>query len=176
MSDKSPLFRFLDSKKEESLEILEVGVAQCATGIQILERYPNFNYTGIDKWEYDITLKHEQNKIKNWNSQEKWDNIYKNVIDNTFKFGDRCTIIRNCSREILPVYDKKFDFIHIDGDHSEEGAYQDLILCKNLLKKNGIMWMDDVELSSIKLAVNKFLDENKNYKLKDKFKIYCTDE
>ena len=176
MSSKSPLFNFLDSKKEESLEILEIGVAQCGTGIQILEKYPNFNYTGVDKWEFDKTLQHEGNKIRNWNSQEKWDGIYQTVLDNTKKFGDRCSIIRECSHEFLPTYNKKFDFIHIDGDHSTEGVYQDLLLCKGLLKPNGIMWMDDIELSSVKQGVNQFLEEYTNYKLKDKFKVYITDE
>ena len=176
MSGKVPLFNFLDSKKEESLEILEIGVAQCGTGIQILEEYPNFNYTGVDKWEFDKTLQHEGNKIRNWNSQEKWDGIYQTVLDNTKKFGDRCNIIRECSHEFLPTYNKKFDFIHIDGDHSTEGVYQDLLLCKGLLKPNGIMWMDDIELSSVKQGVNQFLEEYTNYKLKDKFKVYITDE
>ena len=176
MSGKTPLFNFLDSKKEESLEILEIGVAQCGTGIQILEKYPNFNYTGIDKWEFDKTLQYEHNKLKNWNSQEKWDGIYQTVLDNTKKFGDRCTIIRKCSREFLPTYNKKFDFIHIDGDHSEKGVYQDLLLCKDLLKPNGIMWMDDVEIKHVNVGIDMFLNEYKNYKLKDKFKVYYRDE
>ena len=113
MSDKRPLFNFLDSKKDESLDILEVGVAQCATGLHILENYPNFNYIGLDKWEFDKTLQHETNKLRNWDSQEKWDGIYNKVLENTKKFGDRCQIIRECSREFLPTYSKKFDLIHI---------------------------------------------------------------
>lgn len=162
MSDKGILFRFLDKRKEENIQILEVGVAQCETGVNILERYPNFFYTGIDKWEYDVTLKYESNKIRNWNSQEKWDDIYQQVLDKTNIFGERCTIIRKCSREFLPTYDKKFDFIHIDGDHSEEGAYQDIIMCKDLLKTGGTIWMDDTNLKDIKKAINRFFWEYNN--------------
>lgn len=176
MSDKNPLFRYLDSQRENNLDILEIGVAQCGTGISILEKYPNFTYTGIDKWEFDKTLQHEGNKLRNWNSQEKWDSIYNKVLENTEKFGERCRIIRECSREFLPTFEEQFDLIHIDGDHSAEGVYQDLILCHPLLKKGGIMWMDDIELGSVKEGVNKFLSEYKNYKLKDKFKVYLTDE
>lgn len=176
MSDKGPLFKFLDSKKDESLDILEVGVAQCGTGLHILENYPNFNYTGLDKWEYDTSLQHESNKLRNWNSQEKWDGIYKTVLQNTEKFGERCQIIRECSREFLPTYTKKFDVIHIDGDHSADGVYQDLVLCHSLLKSNGIMWMDDVEMSSVKQGIDKFLEKYPNYKLKDKFKVYLDNE
>lgn len=176
MSDKGPLFKFLDSKKESKLDILEVGVAQCGTGIGILEKYPNFTYTGIDKWQFDKTLKHEARKLTNWNSQEKWDGIYNKVLENTEKFTERCRIIRECSREFLPTFEEQFDFIHIDGDHSAEGVYQDLILCYPLLKKGGIMWMDDIELSSVKEGVDIFLEEYPNYKLKDKFKVYLNDE
>lgn len=176
MSGKTPLFQYLDSQKENKLDILEIGVAQCGTGISILEKYPNFTYTGIDKWEFDKTLQHETRKLTNWNSQEKWDGIYNKVLENTEKFGERCRIIRECSREFLPTFEERFDFIHIDGDHSAKGVYQDLILCHPLLKKGGIMWMDDIELGSVKEGVNKFLSEYTNYKLKDKFKVYLTDE
>jgi len=176
MSGKSPLFQYLDSQKENQLDILEIGVAQCGTGISILEKYSNFTYTGIDKWEFDTSLQHEYRKLTNWNSQEKWDGIYNTVLENTKKFGDKCNIIRKCSRQFLPTFEKRFDFIHIDGDHSTKGVYQDLILCHPLLKKGGIMWMDDIELSSVKEGVNKFLLEYPNYKLKDKFKVYLSDE
>lgn len=162
MSDKAPLFKYLDQKKNDKLKILEIGVAQCDTGVQILQRYPNFHYTGIDKWEYDVTLKHEANKIANWNSQEKWDGIYQQVLDKTKEFGDRCQIIRKCSREFLPTFEERFDFIHIDGDHSEEGAYQDIIMCKDLLKTGGRIWMDDINLKDIKKAINRFFWEYNN--------------
>ena len=172
MGHKGTLLRFLDSRKEESLDILEVGVAQCATGLKILKQYPNFTYTGIDKWEFDKTLKYENNKLRNWNSQEKWDSIYNTVLETTREFGDRCQIIRECSREFLPTYDNKFDVIHIDGDHSEEGAYQDIIMCKNLLKEGGVIWMDDINLKDIKNAINRFIEEYPNeFKMENKEKI-----
>lgn len=156
MADKNIIFNYLDKRKEENLQILEVGVAQCETGVNILERYPNFKYFGIDKWEYDTTLKHEPNKLRNWNSQEKWDEIYQQVLDKTNIFGERCEIIRECSREFLPTFEERFDLIHIDGDHSEEGAYQDIIMCKDLLKEDGVIIMDDTNLSDIKKAINRF--------------------
>lgn len=162
MSDKTPLFKYLEQKKNDKLKILEIGVAQCDTGIEILRRYPNIHYTGIDKWEYDVTLQHEVNKIKNWNSQEKWDEIYHKVLDKTNIFGERCTIIRKCSREFLPTFNEKFDLIHIDGDHSEEGCYQDIIMCKDLLNENGVMWIDDTNLKDIKKAINRFFWEYNN--------------
>ena len=166
MADTNIIFNYLDKRKEENLQILEVGVAQCQTGISILERYPNFKYFGIDKWEYDITLKHETNKLTNWNSQEKWDEIYQAVLDKSKPFGERCEIIRQCSREFLPTFEERFDLIHIDGDHSEEGAYQDIIMCKDLLKEGGVIIMDDTNLQDIKRAINRFFWEyNKEYDL-----------
>lgn len=172
MSDKNPLFRYLDERKDNKLKILELGVAQCDTGVQILEKYENFYYTGIDKWEYDITLKHESNKLINWNSQQKWDDIYIKVLDKTNKFEDRCRIIRKCTREFLPSFNEKFDLIHIDGDHSEEGCYNDIIMCKDLLDVGGVIWIDDTNLKDIKKAVNRFFwKHNQEFDLKNEQQI-----
>lgn len=162
MADKNIIFNYLDKRKEENLQILEVGVAQCETGVSILERYPNFKYFGIDKWMYDTTLKHEPNKLRNWNSQAKWDLIYTNVLEKVEKYGPRCEIIRECSRKFLPTFEERFDLIHIDGDHSEEGAYQDIIMCKDLLKEGGVIIMDDTNLKDIKKAINRFFWDNNN--------------
>ena len=168
MSDKTPLFNYLDSRKNNQLKILELGVAQCDTGMKILEKYENVHYTGIDKWEYDITLQHEVNKLTNWNSQEKWDEIYNQVLDKTKKFENRCRLIRECSRQFLPTFNEKFDLIHIDGDHSGEGCYQDIIMCKDLLNENGVMWIDDTNLKDIKRAVNRFFWKyNKEFDLRN---------
>lgn len=40
--------------------------------------------------------------------------------------------------------DYKFDFIHVDGDHSYKGALHDLELVLPLLSENGIIVVDDI--------------------------------
>jgi len=88
----------------------------------------NIYYTGIDQWKYDTTMEHEKNKIKNWNTQEKWDDIYKSVLKKLSKFEDRASIIRGSSRDVVPTLVHKYDVIYVDGDHSYEGAKKDLEL------------------------------------------------
>jgi predicted O-methyltransferase YrrM len=38
---------------------------------------------------------------------------------------------------------EKFDYIHIDGDHSLEGKLADLELSRSLLKPGGLVLVDD---------------------------------
>lgn len=56
----------------------------------------------------------------------------------------RQIVIHQClSNDLSLDEDEQFRFIHIDGGHSAEQAYCDLMLCKNHLLPNGIMAMDD---------------------------------
>lgn len=52
----------------------------------------------------------------------------------------------------------KFDFIHVDGDHSYEGALHDLELVLPLLDDNGIIIVDDITYEqSVDFATRDFL-------------------
>lgn len=42
----------------------------------------------------------------------------------------------------------KFDFIYIDGDHNASGLLEDLVLSFKLLKKEGVMLIDDYEMKT----------------------------
>lgn len=68
----------------------------------------------------------------------------------------------------------KFDFIYIDGDHSEDGVFADAINAWSLLKPNGVMAFDDYLLTDsnngkeTKAGVDKFLKSiKKEYKVID---------
>jgi predicted O-methyltransferase YrrM len=54
-----------------------------------------------------------------------------------------------------------FDLIYIDGAHTYEQIKKDLDNCFNLLKENGIMWMDDYN-NSWKQTFDKWLSEYSN--------------
>ena len=63
----------------------------------------------------------------------------------------------------LPV-DGVFDLIHVDGDHSEQGALHDLRLVANQLGPRGLMVVDDIIFyPSVMTAVARFLAENPNW-------------
>ncbi len=138
---------------------LEIGVAMGEHAEQVL-RDKDIYYTGIDQWKYDTTMEHEKNKIKNWNTQEKWDDVYKSVLKKLSKFQDRASIIRGSSRDVVPTLVHKYDVIYVDGDHSYEGAKKDLELSLEVLAEGGKIIVDDLQYPSVRKAFNEFLEEN----------------
>lgn len=69
------------------------------------------------------------------------------------KYPTRHTLIMGDSTQTIPAYqkdhpEKKFDLIYIDGGHSVEIAYADLMNCKPLAHEKTIVIMDDVVLRS----------------------------
>jgi predicted O-methyltransferase YrrM len=64
------------------------------------------------------------------------------------KYKDRFLFIQGDSHLTIPQYvcehpDEKVDFIYIDGDHSEEGCFQDIMDCRNFATPETIVWVDD---------------------------------
>ena len=141
------------------IKYLEIGVAMGEHAEQVL-RDRNIYYTGIDHWKYDTTMEHEKNKIKNWNTQEKWDDVYKSVLKKLSKFEDRASIIRGSSRDVVPTLVHKYDVIYVDGDHSYEGAKKDLELSLEVLAEDGKIIVDDLQYPSVAQAFREFLQEN----------------
>lgn len=141
------------------IKYLEIGVAMGEHAEQVL-RDRNIYYTGIDQWKYDTTMEHEKNKIKNWNTQEKWDDVYKSVLKKLSKFEDRASIIRGSSRDVVPTLVHKYDVIYVDGDHSYEGAKKDLELSLDVLAEDGKIIVDDLQYPSVAQAFREFLQEN----------------
>ena len=62
---------------------------------------------------------------------------------------------------MLPALQPEYDFIYIDGDHSEKAVWLDAVLSFDILKVGGIMIFDDytwnVGDKSPKKAVDRFL-------------------
>lgn len=69
------------------------------------------------------------------------------------KYPSRHTLIVGDSTKTIPLYikenpNKKFDLIYIDGGHTQEIAYADLMNCRELAHSNTIVIMDDVVLTT----------------------------
>lgn len=163
----------------KNAEVLEIGVAAGKSA----ERWLSFenvkHYTGIDPWlrytkpqhkgfSTGIKVEHERNKLKNWNTQEKWDNVYESTKKRLEKYGDRVILLRGFSHEIMPTLKPNFyDIIYIDGNHATEYVKKDLELSLPLLKESGAILLDDYNLyRSVSSAVEQFLKEHKELKLK----------
>ena len=80
-------------------------------------------------------------------------NFYKRI---KFLKGDSRVILQKLVSE-----NKKFDLILIDGGHSFEVAKSDIQNSLNLMNSNDIMLIDNLEIKTVKEAINIFLDDNK---------------
>lgn len=81
------------------------------------------------------------------------------------KFDGEVEFLDGKSQDLLPGLEDRFDLILIDGDHSYQGAFQDLNNCWHLLTQRGIIVYDDLTHSShggdLEKAFNQFVSEKK---------------
>lgn len=90
------------------------------------------------------------------------------VIDNIMGVArnisrDQIELHKCLSNEISLTPGRKFRFLHIDGGHSEEQAYLDLVLCAKHAMKNAIIVMDDYghpTFPGVKAGTDRFLSEH----------------
>lgn len=129
--------------------------------------------TCIDPW-----IKYSESTVTNIKSFDKFyvDDLYDKFLHNIEYNKHRVHVKRGLSKDILPTLTNKYDFILIDGDHSEQAVWLDATMSFKLLKKNGIMIFDDYKWraggeyskngpfgpKSPKNAVDKFLQDYKD--------------
>lgn len=112
--------------------ILEIGVHQGITAGLMLESSAEINsYTGID-----INLR-----------LDLFNSIWEDYLDYT-------TFYQQSSQDFK--FNRMYDFILIDGDHSYEGVIADLINTKNLLSPAGVLAIDDYGYSGVAEAMTEF--------------------
>ena len=99
---------------------------------------------------------------------DKWINesTYDVFIKNTEINRDKIIIKRGLSKDILPTLTDSYDFIYIDGDHSEDAVWLDAKLSFPILKDESILIFDDYGFGknkrSPKNAIDRFLKEYKD--------------
>ena len=117
-------------KDVENCKVLEIGVNVGTSLIHILR---NINDTSVGT------------AIDIWNDED----VEKKCLENFKKAGmlERIRIMKGDSTDgliDLIKEDEKFDFIYVDGSHTLCDTYSDCLLALKLLKKDGIMGIDDV--------------------------------
>ncbi|NOY00635.1 MAG: class I SAM-dependent methyltransferase [Verrucomicrobia bacterium] len=71
---------------------------------------------------------------------------------------DHIEFLKGNSQLIDPGPFGPFDLIHVDGDHSQNGAYSDIIRYFGNLSVGGIMLIDDIDHPSVHKGVIRALD------------------
>lgn len=123
--------------KNESINILEIGsyegCSSCYFSDMLLDN-ENSSLICVDPFDLndEVTPVDEQTKT-----------IFYSNIEKSSNFG-KVKIYETYSDDFYKLYNGKlFDFIYIDGAHTDVQIKKDLENCFNLLKPTGIMWMDD---------------------------------
>ena len=163
MSRRSFLFNFIPKKKI----CLEIGVWQGHFAKEIMKHAKPSEFHLVDPWLF------EEEMGKYFDGQEPLEKMYRKVIKR-FSNKNFMTIHRCRSEHLAPNFsDKYFDWIYIDGDHSFEGVYSDLINYYPKVKKGGLIIGDDYggKSKGVKKAVDKFCKE-RNIKFKVRAKQY----
>jgi predicted O-methyltransferase YrrM len=141
-------------KKDTPLHFLEIGSWKGRSAIWFLENYLKHKDSKlycVDTWDMSNWNDFNQEKVQlEANSARikelKLDSLYEQFLFNIQSkgFKDKCIPVKKKSVLALAEFeDNFFDFIYIDGDHSEKGCYEDLTAAWPKVKEGGIMFGDD---------------------------------
>jgi GR25 family glycosyltransferase involved in LPS biosynthesis len=154
----------IDLKGKENLKFLQIGTYTGDASVWMMENVltSDSSYlTDVDTWEGSEEQIHKEFDWKN--VEEVYDekvSKYSNIIKE-----------KTNSIEFLNSAPKDYyDFIYIDGDHTESAVYQDAVLSWDKLKSGGILGFDDYTwshesgLDSMRPgpAIDKFVQEYKD--------------
>jgi predicted O-methyltransferase YrrM len=139
------VIEYINQKKEGKKKILEIGTFAGTSAIKLVELIQNAEITVIDMWEnYN-----ESGGVEGTVDKIQENNIelifYKNIEKSGLKH--LFTIKKGNSFDVLLDLNKnneKFDVIYVDGSHTLLDSYTDILLSFQLLKKGGVMMIDDV--------------------------------
>lgn len=114
---------------------------------------------GIDPWSSNESVKGMDGINKEWWSQVNHQKILDGLVQKINQYGlkNQVVLIRQTSMQTEPIYD--IGLLHIDGNHSEDCSYNDVVKWVPLVKRGGIIIFDDVTWGTTGKAVQ-WLDEN----------------
>lgn len=140
-SNNFPIWdKILMPHKDRIKDILEIGCFEGMASVWLLEHFPKAHLHAIDTFEGDSDLK--DNKVDFSKVRERW-------FENVHFAEKRSHLWSKRSDFVLPylihIDQTKYDLILVDGDHSAPAVLFDLVLSWMLLRKDGIMIIDDYE-------------------------------
>lgn len=153
------IFEILNKfKGKDNINFIEIGSFEGYSTNYFIDNYltgANCYITCIDPW-----IKYSEAttaKINGFDHQIN-ENVYNIFLNNISKNKAKVIIKRGFSKNILPELDQKYDFIYVDGDHSEESVWLDATLGFDILKIGGFMIFDDYTWGTGKGSPKKAID------------------
>jgi len=123
-------------KGEPNLKFLQVGTYTGDASDWLLSSIltdPTSTLTDVDTWQGSDEREH---KAMDFNK------IYTLYLQRMDKYENLMSI-KGDSSYVLPALRERYDFIYIDGDHTEKAVYRDATDAWALLKSGGILAFDD---------------------------------
>lgn len=166
---KSFLFRIFGHKRY--VKGVEIGVFRGEHSEAMLKALASLKLTCIDMWDMHAEQKSDYTKLEIIMNKRLEDiEFSKSIKEDAFQrlsaFGKRVEIIQENSVKAAEKFeDESLDFVYIDGDHSEEGCFVDMVAWYPKIANDGYLCGHDYkwEKSGVHKAVEKF---NKNYGFK----------
>lgn len=103
---------------------------------------------GIDAWDSGEAVKGyaSTDPNLNWWKKLNYNNLYNEVVKviNINNLNKYCTILKLASRNAEYLFwDETIDFIHFDGNHTDEIMYQDVVSYFSKVKDGGYILLND---------------------------------
>lgn len=135
---------------------IEIGTGRGESTYLILEKCPNVvEMTTIDPFE----------AYEDWIGpidQRTLDQFKRIAEDNLKIFGPRANLVSEKSHKaVFALANDEYDFLFVDGDHSQERVKLDLIDYYHKIRSGGIIAVHDCNLNTVYDGLKEFLSENK---------------
>lgn len=157
----------LSSLIGKNKKIVEIGIFQGKFSKQLRSELQPSSLYLVDLFDGICCSGDEHgNNVVNANLTEQYA-----MLKDEFKDSIDVEVIKSCSYEWLNKQDDcAFDAVYVDGDHSEEGCYKDLVAAWRTIKPGGFLCGHDYEMNmnkahtyynfGVKNAVSRFCSEN----------------
>lgn len=120
----------------------------------------------IDPWNTEECIKHYEKGDPNfeWWSKVNIQKIYDSYMNmlKRLELTSQCITCRDTSETAYAKIPSNIDILHIDGNHSEEASFYDIVTYYPKVKSGGYIWFDDKNWLTTKKAID-YLYQHCNY-------------
>ena len=162
-------FIILNKFENKKFDYLEIGSFEGNSALFVLEYFKNSHLVCVDQWKQ----LHEKDGKNEGYEHLSIETVERNFDDNLKSYFSRITKNKISSELFFNKNNQKFDIVFVDGSHHADDVAKDCMSSWSVLKKNGILILDDFfwkGYDDLKnnpaYAINQFL-----IKIKNKYKL-----